>query len=267
MTDIYVPPFKEFAIGVVFRAGQILMRNFNDELKKEAHVKDKKEIVTKSDLEVDEYITYKVRQQFPEHNLLSEESGFVDNGSEYTWVLDPLDGTLNYSIGNPFFSTTMALLKNDEPLIALTYAPYTKEMFIAEKQKSCRLNERDLIVSNENDIQKSVISFSYFHRDAESRARSIEVWQRFDDVSRSMRHLGSTSLELAYVASGRMEASIIAPPLRQWDIAAGRLLVECAGGRITNFEGQPWTSLEEGIVISNGHVHDQILEVLSQAGV
>lgn len=260
-----IPPYKEFAVGVGFRAGNIIRRNFNDHLKRRTvRHKSRYEIVTSSDMEAHKFIEYKVKRRFPDHNFISEEGKGIDNGSEYTWLVDPLDGTLNYTIGNPFFCTAITLLKNDEPLIGVLYAPMLREMFVVEKGRGVRLNERNIRVSQETRLKDSVLSFSYFKKDPRSHSRSLKLWQKFEERSRAMRHLGCVSLELAYVACGRMEASVLAPPLRMWDIAAGMLLVDVAGGKITDFHGKPWKDTGQGLVVSNGGVHRSILNVLKK---
>lgn len=257
-----VPPFKEFAIGVAARSGMILMRNFHDAIKTTARKKSRHEVVCGSDCEVHEYIQYKVREQYPHHNFISEEGKSIQQGSRYTWVVDPLDGTLNYTIGNPFFTVSITVLEDNEPIIGVIYAPFMGEMFVAERRRSARLNERNIHVSPERKLSDAVVSLSYFPRDKKSRMRFMNMGARLEDHVRSIRHLGCTSLELAYVACGRLEAQVIAPPLRLWDIAAGMLLVQVAGGKITNFSGKPWRGLQEGFVASNGTVHNHILKLV-----
>lgn len=258
----YIPPFKEFAIGVCVRAGTILMRNYNDYLKYMAKKKKNKEVITESDIEVHKFVQYKIRQQFPDHSFISEEGKPLKKMSPYTWVVDPLDGTLNYSISNPFFATSLTLMKDDTPLIGVTYAPYNREMFVAEHGRAARLNERNIRVSDIDHLSESVMSYAYFHKDEESRKKSMKLLQIFEHRSRSMRHLGCTALELAFVACGRLEAVVISPPLRLWDIAAGIVLVESAGGTVTNFKGKPWKGLHEGLVASNGKIHNKILRII-----
>jgi myo-inositol-1(or 4)-monophosphatase len=258
-----VPPFKEFAIGVAMRSGMILMRNFHDAIKTAARKKSRREVVCDSDCEVDAYIRYKVQEQYPRHNFISEEGKTVDKGSRYTWVVDPLDGTLNYTIGNPFFTVSITVLEDNEPIIGVIYAPYMGEMFVAERRRSARLNERNMRVSDERKLSDSVVSLSYFPRDKKARSKFMKMGARIEDHARSIRHLGCTSLELAYIACGRLEGQIIAPPLRMWDIAAGMLLVQVAGGRVTNFDGKAWAGVRQGFVASNGKIHNQLLKLVS----
>ena len=264
MANLDVSLLKEFAVGVTVRAGFILRRNFNDYLKSKPKHKTRHEIVCASDMEVHKFVRYKVRKRFPNHNFVSEEGDEVDNNARHTWVVDPLDGTLNYTIGNPFFCTSLTLLDQGKPVIGVLHAPLLREIFIVEKNKSARLNERNIHVSKERSLKNSVLSFSYYSRDKKSRAKSMELWSHFEDSSRAMRHLGCTTLELAYIACGRMEAAVIVPPLRLWDIANGILLIETAGGKITDFSGQEWNSCSQGLVATNGLVHRQILNILKK---
>ncbi len=259
-----IPPFKEFAIGMAMRSGTILMRNFNDNIKRRRSKKSRNEVVTASDMEVHKFVRFKVQQRFPGHNFESEEGDPINNGSKYTWVIDPLDGTVNYTIGNPFFSTSITLMEGGVPLIGVIYAPYTREMFVVEKNRSARLNERNIRVSQEKRMSNSVMAYAYFTRDKKSRKRAAKLLENFEDECLRMRHLGCTTLALAYVACGRMEASIISPPLRLWDVASGLLLIETAGGRISNFRGEEWEGLHQGVIASNGAIHNKILNIVKE---
>lgn len=253
---------REFAIGVAMRAGTILMRNFNDSFRLQPVKKNKDEFVTKSDKEVHKFMRLKIREQFPTHNFISEEGGCAKCPSEYTWIIDPLDGTLNYMIRNPFFSTSIALLKNNEPILGIIYAPFNREMFVAVKGQPARLNERNIYVSKQRRLANSVLVYSFFPKNKKSRQVSREALKSLEDKSRALRHLGCTSLELAYIACGRMEAQIIVPPLRIWDVVAGMLLVECAEGQVSNFCGQKWEGIKDGLIASNKFIHSQILNLL-----
>lgn len=256
-----VPPFKEFAIGVAMRSGTILMRNFNDNIKRTRSKKSRTEVVTESDIEVHKFVRFKIKQRFPDHNFESEEGDHINTGSKYTWVIDPLDGTLNYTIGNPFFSTSITLMEHGTPLIGIVYAPYTREMFVVEKDRSARLNERNIRVSKEKKLANAVMSYAYFTHDKKSRRRATKLLENFEDSCLRMRHLGCTTLALAYVACGRMDASVISPPLRLWDVASGILLVKTAGGKITNIKGEEWEGLHQGLVASNTGIHNQIISI------
>lgn len=263
---------KEFAIGLALRAGNMLMKEFRATAPEQLRFsgkrqfvgeKDKRETVTKYDLKVNRFMVSKIREKFPEHSILSEEQGMDKKArdSEYMWVIDPLDGTTNFVMRHTFFTTTMALLRRGEPVLGVIYAPYTRELFVAELGKGARRNEVPMRVSNEAKLDKSFLCFAYSHQ-KKSLQRAVSAYQHFEFQARSMRHFGSSSLELAFVASGRIEGMIITPPVRIWDIAAGILMVKEAGGKVTDFNGTGKRIAHNGLIASNEKVHNQITKVI-----
>ncbi len=256
---------KEFAVGIALRAGNILMKDFRSLAPDQIRFKDKRELVTKTDIRVNQFIISKIKQAYPDHGILSEEEGLVEDNkkSGYMWVVDPLDGTTNFVMRHTFFTTTLALLKDGEPIMGVIYAPYTRELFVAEKGKGARRNEMKMNVSNENKLDKSFLCFAYSH-EKKSLQRAVSAYQHFEFKARSMRHFGSSSLELAFVASGRVDGMIITPPVRIWDVAAGMLMVQESGGKVSDFHGNNKRIAFNGLVVSNGKVHNQILKVIKQ---
>lgn len=256
---------KEFAMGLALRAGNMLMREFRALAPEQIRFKNKRELVTNTDLKINKFLVSKIKAAYPHHDILSEEEGMDKSkqSSEYMWVVDPLDGTTNFIMRHTFFTTTMALLKNGEPIIGVIYAPYTRELFVAEKGKGARRNEMRMQVSNENKLDKSFLCFAYSHQ-KKSLQRAVAAYQHFEFEARSMRHFGSSSLELAFVASGRVDGMIITPPVRIWDVAAGVLLIQEAGGKVTDFEGDPKRVAFNGLIASNGKIHNQIMKVIKQ---
>ena len=253
---------KEYAMGLAVRAGNLLMNEFRTLAPEDIRLKSKRELVTKADLKVNKFLTSKIKKAYPDHSILSEEEGFKQKQkSEFLWVIDPLDGTTNFTMRQTFFSTTLALLQNGEPVVGIIYAPYTRELFVAEKGKGAQKNEQKIQVSEQNQLKDSFLTFAYSHQ-PNSLDRAIRAYKHFEFETRSMRHFGSSSLELAFVSAGRVEAQIISPPVRLWDIAAGVLLVKEAGGMVTDFHGDERKIAFRGLVASNGKVHNQILKVL-----
>ncbi len=254
---------KEFAIGLALRSGNMLMKEFRALSPEQIRFKDKRELVTSTDIKVNHFLVSKIRQAFPEHSILSEEDGFNKGKGQsgYEWVVDPLDGTTNFIMRHTFFTTTIALLKDGEPVIGVIYSPYTRELFVAEKGKGARRNEVRMHVSNEDNLKTSFLCFAYSH-EKKSLQRAVAAYQHFEFEARSMRHFGSSSLELAFVAAGRVDGMIITPPVRIWDVAAGMLMVREAGGKVTDFVGDPSTIAKNGLVATNGKVHKQILKVI-----
>lgn len=256
---------KEFAIGLALRSGNMLMKEFRALTPEQIRFKDKRELVTNHDIKVNRFLVEKIRQAYPSHDILSEEEGFKKGRgkSGYQWVIDPLDGTTNFIMRHTFFTTTMALLKDGEPEIGVIYSPYTRELFVAEKGKGARRNEVRMHVSNEDQLKTSFLCFAYSH-EKKSLQRAVAAYQHFEFEARSMRHFGSSSLELAFVAAGRVDGMIITPPVRIWDVAAGLLMVRESGGMVTDFDGDPHQIAKNGLVASNGKVHKQILRVIKE---
>ncbi|MFA5995692.1 MAG: inositol monophosphatase family protein [Patescibacteria group bacterium] len=254
---------KEFAIGLVLRSGNMLMKEFRALSPEQIRFKNKRELVTKYDLSVNKFLVSKLLDTFPDHSILSEEQGLENNQvkSGYQWVVDPLDGTTNFIMRHTFFTTTIALLKDGEPILGIIYAPYTRELFVAEKGRGAKRNEVTMHVSNEDKLKTSFLCFAYSH-ERRSLQRATAAYQHFEFETRSMRHFGSSSLELAFVAAGRVDGMLITPPVRIWDVAAGVLMVREAGGKVSDFNGQDANIAKNGLVVSNGKVHSQILRVI-----
>lgn len=254
---------KEFAIGLALRSGNMLMKEFRSLAPEQIRFKDKRELVTKHDLKVNKFLVRKIHEAYPSHSILSEEEGLHTSkkANGYMWVIDPLDGTTNFIMRHTFFTTTMALLYNGEPILGVINSPYTRELFVAEKGRGARRNEIRMHVSNENKLKTSFLCFAYSH-ERKSLERAVAAYQHFEFEARSMRHFGSSSLELAFVATGRVDGMIITPPVRIWDVAAGLLMVKEAGGVVTDFTGDPNQMAANGLVASNGKVHKQILQVI-----
>lgn len=265
MTTKELNGYRTFARDITVRAGERTQKNFPHAGKRKARLKKRHEVVTESDMEAHDMIRAAIQKRYPGHSFVSEEGGSIQQDSPYTWVVDPLDGTLNYTIGNPFFCSSVSLLENGFPILSVLYAPVLNELFIAQKGRTATLNNKKITISDERALSRSVMTFAYFQHNKKSRMHSLHLLQELEDRARGLRHLGCTSLELAYVACGRMEASIISPPLRLWDVAAGMLLIQTAGGRLSDIHGAPieqTINLQKGLIASNGSVHSRIVQLL-----
>lgn len=256
---------KEFAIGLALRSGNMLMQEFRKLAPAQIRFKNKRELVTNYDLKVNRFMVSKLLGAYPNHSILSEEEGVANDkvSSGYRWVVDPLDGTTNFIMRHAFFTTTLALLKDNEPVLGIVYSPYTRELFVAEKGRGAKCNEITLHVSNEDKLATSFLCFAYSHEKT-SLQRAVAAYQHFEFETRSMRHFGASSLELAFVASGRVDGMIITPPVRIWDVAAGVLMVKEAGGTVTDFSGKTANFADNGLIVSNGKVHQQIVNVIKR---
>ena len=252
---------KNVAIQTVKQAGKILLKEYKDFDRTTIRLKSPHEILTRADLKSEEIIIKAIRENFPAHQILSEEQGEVGTEADYLWVLDPLDGTTNFSMHNPLWSVSLALAYRKEIILGVVYAPILNELYVAEKDKGAELNSQKISVS---EIKDGKVLNTYCHGSTEKdmrRAIKYYAYQKLHGLD--CRQLGSAALELAYVASGRIE-SITIPGVNSWDVAAGALLVKEASGIVTDFSGQEWSLDSVDILASNGKVHREILSVINR---
>lgn len=249
----------EVAIKAAKLAGEKLEYYFETILEHEE--KEDKSFVTKADMEADQIIIDLIKENFPTHQILTEENGTIGEDDEYLWVIDPLDGTLNFTRGIPLFSTSIAVVKNNEPIFAVVFNPITNSLFTAEKGKGAFWNGEKMHVSDIDSIEKSIVSMGRA-RDLEAKEKTLSLYNKFYTSLKSQRVLGSAALELAWVASGRLEG-FVSVGLKRWDCFAGILLVAEAGGLVTDFSGKMWTADATHFVSSNGKIHQKLCEVIN----
>lgn len=249
----------ETAIKAAKLAGEKLEYYFETLL--EIEEKEDTSLVTKADKEADQIIIDLIKKEFPEHQILTEENGSIGGKGEYLWVIDPLDGTLNFTRGIPFFSTSIALLRNNQPILAVVYNPITNSIFSAEAGKGAFWNGEKIGVSGVSELKDSIVSMGRA-KDQESKDKTLEIYNKFYFKLKSQRILSGAALELAYVASGRLEG-YVSIGLKPWDFLGGALLVKEAGGKITAFSGKDWHTEETHFLASNGKVHEDLLEIIS----
>jgi fructose-1,6-bisphosphatase/inositol monophosphatase family enzyme len=218
-------------------------------------VKGRGNLVTQVDVAIETYCARLLADEFPQHALLSEESNssVVAANDGWTWVLDPLDGTRNYVSGIPFFCINLALLRNGEPVLAMTYDPIHDELFRARKGGGAWLGDRRIDVSTTSDVQSSVLGIDMGYDDRRARFM-LDVVSKLWPGVQSVRIPGSAALGLAYAACGRYDL-FVHNCLFPWDIAAGILLVQEAGGIITDREGGPISVYSEGVIAGGTAVH------------
>jgi len=248
----------DVAIKAAKEAGKILEKGFDNIHK--VRMKTEKDIVTEMDGRSDKKILSILRKAFPDYSIYSEESGKEMKDSEYMWVIDPLDGTTNYSIKNPFFNVSIALMRFEEPVLGVVHSPVTKETFYAEKGRGAYLNGKKIRVSKESDISKLLLTYCH-NNDKRNVMRITEVFRRIKPLPMDFNRMRAGALEIAFVAAGRLGCYLTCG-FHSYDVAAGTLLVREAGGRVTDFKGKDWTPKSDDFIASNGRVHDRILELL-----
>jgi myo-inositol-1(or 4)-monophosphatase len=216
------------------QAGQIL----NDGYEKEhqVHYKGEIDLVTEVDHASEKYLISEIQRLFPTHRILSEEAGALDGHDEHLWIVDPLDGTVNYAHGIPFFSVSLAYAYKGIVKLGAVYDPLRDEMFIAERGNGAWLRGRALIVSNAEQLQNSLLETGFPYDVRTTENNNLDNYGHFALSSRGVRRLGSAALDLCYVAAGRFDG-YWELSVKPWDVAAGGLIAEEAGARVTNAGG------------------------------
>lgn len=216
------------------------------------------DLVTEADKESEHVILDLIRERYPTHVILSEESGlFSVEGSEFQWVVDPLDGTTNYTHQYPMVSISIALLFQGSPIVGVVYNPILNELFQAAKGHGTTFNQQKVHVSEVSKLEKGLLATGFAYDRRETIDTNYAEFCHLTNLTHGVRRGGSAAIDLAYVAAGRLDG-FWERGLRPWDMAAGALLVEEAGGRVTNYELDPFV-LESGkILASNGKIHEAI---------
>jgi len=247
----------EVAIKAALEAGKILERHQDTEI--ERGVKDDKSMVTLADTESEEIIKKIIGDNFPEHSIVGEETDAIRTKSLYTWYIDPIDGSRNFAHKIPFFAVSISLLEGEDIKVGVVYNPITNYLFYAEKGKGAYLNGKKIQVSK-SDQHKCIVTIA-----AGRGSQYLEVKKNLlhdlpQNVVSSVRDLGCTALNVAFVASGSTEGAIELG-FKTYDGAAGILLVTEAGGKVTGLTGGAWQLSDEGsFIVSNGVFHDVLVE-------
>ena len=243
-------------------AGEVLLRGFGSTDLDSESKSHRHDPVTIYDRLADEAVRREISAVFPEHAFLSEELGQTGDASAPTWVIDPLDGTNNYLRGIPHFAVSIALRSEGRRLAACVHDPIRKETFTAVRGGGAALNGSPISVSHQAGLDGIAVAVGLSYR-AEARRATLDLLPALIEPARALRTTGSASLDLAYVAAGRFDVAWY-PALSEWDIAAGALLIQEAGGRLTDLVGEDLVYPEHGLVASNGRVHDAFLQALHQ---
>lgn len=246
--------FKKVGLLAAREAGKILAKNF----RKPVPIRFKKDftLVTKVDLDSERLIQKIIRSHFPSHGIVSEEAG-GNPGREFTWVVDPLDGTTNYIVGFPFFSVSMALLQGTDPILGIVYNPATRELYVAEKNKGAFLNKKRIYVNTTNDLSKAVLNLNK----GKDIVGGLKILIKTALKVRTIRSWGSSNLDICQVAAGRIEGFLVKKPAYR-DAVAGVLITKEAGGMATDFRGEGYGARSSSLIVSNKKIHKSLLKVI-----
>lgn len=253
----------DLAIQAAREAGAILQNFAREGFRVET--KGRINLVTEADLASEKHIKSLVQGHYPSHHILAEESGGTGGGNltdGYHWIIDPLDGTTNFSHRFPCYAVSIGVEYRGEPVAGVIYDPTRDELFAAERGAGSTLNGERIRVSAVTDLEKALLVSGFPYDVRERMDEYLPAWREFLRVSQGVRRLGAASIDLACVACGRMDG-FWEKGLHPWDTAAGRLLVEEAGGRLTSLEGAPFDNFVPSMLCTNGLIHDSMLEILA----
>jgi myo-inositol-1(or 4)-monophosphatase len=251
--------FRKVGEKAVRMAGEFALGKYNTFNRSEVTVKAHDELLTYVDLESENIIMSEIRKNFSDHHILSEEAGDNKSGSDYLWIIDPIDGTTNFTMHNPLWAVSVGLAYKNEIIFGFIYAPFLDEMFIAEFGKGATLNGKKIKVSNYKSGK--VLNTFCSGRDMKFIKKVVDYNSRQRLSEKTAYILGSAALDLAYVASGRVETVFI-PGASLWDVAAGILLVREAGGIVTDEKGKNWTIKSEYVLAANKKEHPALLKTV-----
>lgn len=253
------PMLKETLINATEAGAAILKHYYNNKNLKITNKEGINNLVTEADHAAETAIMETIRDAFPDHYLLSEEAGEMKMESPYKWIIDPIDGTVNYAHGIPICCVSIGLEFEGRMIMGAVFNPLMDEFFLAEKGKGATLNGEFISVSDKASVMDSclVTGFPYTYLDTPNGP--LDVFERFIRKGVPVRRLGSAAIDLCWVAAGRFDG-FFEHKLNAWDSAAGFLMVEEAGGKVTDFKGTDYSPYQPEIVATNGKFHGEILE-------
>lgn len=252
---------KTTLINAVQAGAAQLQHFFNGEFKI-SHKEGVNNLVTEADHAAEKAIIETIRKDYPDHFILSEETGELKTNSEYKWIIDPIDGTVNFSNGIPLCCVSVGLEKDGEMILGAVYNPIMNEFFFAQKGFGASLNDKKIAVSKKPAVIKSclVTGFPYTYLDTANGP--VQVFEKLVRNGVPVRRLGSAAIDLCWVACGRFDG-FYEHNLQAWDSAAGFLIVEEAGGKVTDFAGVHYSPYQPHLLATNGLIHQELQDIIN----
>jgi myo-inositol-1(or 4)-monophosphatase len=251
--------YLQTAMDLSRAAGDIL--NFYASREKLVEFKGHANLVTIADKKSEELIIGGILGRYPTHSILAEESGATQPGAPVNWIIDPVDGTTNYAHGYPFYCVSIAVEEHGEVTCGVVYDPVRDEIFSAARGAGAFCNGERLQVSEVDRLSQALLITGFPYNFRERLDTVIDQFRRFMIASQAVRRGGSAALDLCYVAAGRLDG-FWELNLQPWDTAAGRIILEEAGGHVTDFGGKAFSIYQKEILATNGRVHEEMLAVL-----
>ena len=244
------------------QAGAILKSYFGK--KKDISYKGRIDLVTEVDLKSEKAIVSMIKSRYPDHDIITEETDFDQTGSPWRWIIDPLDGTVNYSHDHPLACVSIALEHEGEVKLGIVHNPMMRETFCATKGGGAFCNQMPIHVSDIDDLEKGMV-VTGFPYDIRESGTNLAHFQHMIKKAQAVRRDGAAALDLCFVAMGRYEG-YWEQGMAPWDVAAGGLILTEAGGKITGNDGKPRTLFDRTIVATNGSIHEELVKELQAVG-
>jgi myo-inositol-1(or 4)-monophosphatase len=255
--------YKKVMFTAVDEAAKILLEYFGKDFEI-SHKKFYNDLVTEVDKKSEAKIIEVIHNTFPDHNVLGEEGGDREKKSHYVWIIDPIDGTVNYAHSLNIFCISLALEIKGEVILGVVYNPVSNEKFFAEKGKGAYLNDKKISVSDTKELKDAFLVTGFAYSVHQHENHSIEHFVNFVRLGLPVRRLGSAAMDICYVACGIFDA-FWEVDLNAWDIAAGYLILKEAGGKVTDFKGGDFSIYGREILATNGKpLHTEMVEVLQK---
>jgi myo-inositol-1(or 4)-monophosphatase len=228
-----------------------------------ADYKGRIDLVTKTDKDSEEFICNKIKEIFPDHGILAEESGSSLPDAKYQWIIDPLDGTTNFVHDYPSFGVSICIMKNEEPIVACVVELPVRNIYTAIIGQGAFCNNEAISVSSVDDLEKSLYVTGFGYEHGERWERNMILFKRFTDIGQGVRRLGAAAVDLCHIASGKVNG-FWEFDLHPWDTAAGILIVSEAGGKVTKLDGSDYSIYNNEILATNGEIHQKMINEIQK---
>lgn len=240
-------------------AGELLRQGISQRMR--VSMKGRIDPVTEFDVKAEKYIVAQIAKSYPLHGILTEEGSTRESRDSFRWIIDPLDGTVNFAHGFPIYCVSVALEFDGEVILGAVYDPERKEMFSAVKGSGALLNKKTIWVSATTRLERALLATGFAYDIGSSRNNNLGYFARMAKRAQGVRRPGSAAIDLCWLAAGRVDA-FWELKLHPWDTAAAALIVEEAGGRLSRMDGRPYSIFHADLLASNGHLHNAMIRAL-----
>ncbi len=255
-----IKELSNFACELALGAGDILKKNFDK--KHQVNFKGRIDLVTETDLKSERYIVSLINKKYPDHSILAEEGSGKNESTEFRWIIDPLDGTVNYAHGFPIYCVSIALEYKGKILTGAVYDPERDELFRATKGMGAYLNKKKIHVSEESNLERALLATGFSYTVGTDKKNNLGLFARMVKKAQAVRRPGSAAIDLCWLAAGRIDG-FWELYLHPWDTAAALVIVEEAGGKVTGIKGNKYSVFNDDILAANNRLHKAMKKALT----